>query len=286
MKAADFLYHRAQSLDEAVQMLADYDGEARILAGGQSLIPMMNMRLWRPAALIDINAVQGLDQIQVDGESVRVGALVRYETLEHSPVIAQHLPLLAEMVPYIGDRQVRNRGTLGGSLVQGDPTAEVPLACMVLGAQIAVRGPEGRREIPAEEFYDGSYAAAISFDEVLEEVIFPRRTGQHAFIELTRRHGDFCVLSVAAIGQRDAAGRWSGLRLGLGGVHDTAILASEAAAVLEGGELTDAQIEQAASLALLATDPPSDMRASAQYRKHLIPVYVRRALQKLRASAE
>ncbi len=131
MKAADFLYHRVQSLDEAVKMLADYDGEARILAGGQSLIPMMNMRLWRPAALIDINAVQGLDHIHVDDDYIRVGALVRYETLEHSPVVAQHLPLLAEMVPYIGDRQVRNRGTLGGSLVQGDPTAEMPLACMV-----------------------------------------------------------------------------------------------------------------------------------------------------------
>ncbi len=285
MKAADFLYHRAGSVAEAVTLLDEYAGEARLLAGGQSLMPMLNMRLWRLGALIDVNQVPGLDGIEVEGdlEETQVGALTRYASLERSEVVASRLPLLAEMVRHIGDRQVRNRGTLGGSLVQGDPTAEMPLACLVLGARVRVESKRGSREIAMDEFYDGSYAAALEFDEMVTEIRFPRHPQHFAFSELTRRHGDFCVLSVAVTGECDSDGRWYDVRIGLGGVSDMPVLAEAASARLAGTRLADDDIREAAALTREAIDPPSDMRATAEYRAHLVPVHVRRALQQLRA---
>lgn len=282
MKAPDFLYHRVSSIDEAVKHLSHFEGNARILAGGQSLLPMLNMRLWRPTALIDINGVEGLSQIDVQGEETVLGALVRHVTVETSPVIAERLPLLATMIRYVGDRQIRNRGTIGGSLVQGDPSAEMPLGCLVLGAKVRVKGPNGMREIAMEQLYEGSYAASLAAHELLTAVVFPRHPAHCFFLERCRRHNDFAILSIAAVGERAADGRWSGIRLGLGGVHDTPILATEVAAQLEGTALTDAQITQAAEGVLQVVSPPSDMRASAQYRMHLISVYVRRALEGLR----
>ncbi|WP_106475897.1 FAD binding domain-containing protein [Phytohalomonas tamaricis] len=289
MKAADFLYHRAGSVAEAVTLLDEYAGEARLLAGGQSLMPMLNMRLWRLGALIDVNQVPGLDGIEAEGEGdleeTRIGALTRYVSLERSEVVASRLPLLAEMVRHIGDRQVRNRGTLGGSLVQGDPTAEMPLGCLVLGARVRVESGRGSREIAMGEFYDGSYAAALEFDEMVTEIRFPRHPSHFAFSELTRRHGDFCVLSVAVTGECDSDGCWHDLRIGLGGVSDMPVPAEAASARLSGTRLTDDDIREAAALTVEDIDPPSDMRATAEYRTHLVPVHVRRALQQLRARA-
>jgi carbon-monoxide dehydrogenase medium subunit len=287
LKAADFDYFRATSVDEAVRLLGDYDaGEARVIAGGQSLMPMLNMRLWRLSALVDINHVPGLEKLEANDQETVVGALVRYAMLENSPVAAERLPLLVDMVKYIGDRQVRNRGTIGGSLVQGDPTGEMPLACLVLGARVRVQGPNGIRQIPMDAFYEGSYAAALEADEILTEIVFPKHPQHSAFMELTRRHGDFCVLSVAAAGNRAADGRWHDVRIGLGGLNDTPVLAREAARLLEGALLTDEDIAAAAQAALEVLDPASDIRASAEYRTHLAPIYVRRVLQKLRASVQ
>lgn len=284
MKAADFLYHRAGSVAEAVTLLDEYAGEARLLAGGQSLMPMLNMRLWRLGALIDVNQVPGLDGIEAKGDETRVGALTRYASLERSEVAARRLPLLVEMVRHIGDHQVRNRGTIGGSLVQGDPTGEIPLGCLVLGARVRMESGRGSREIAMCEFYDGSYAAALEFDEMVTEIRFPRHPQHFAFTELTRRHGDFCVLSVAVTGERDVDGRWREVRIGLGGVSDMPVLAEAAGSRLAGTRLEDDDIREAAELTLEAIDPPSDMRATAEYRAHLVPVHVRRALQQLRAS--
>jgi carbon-monoxide dehydrogenase medium subunit len=284
VKAADFEYLRATSVAEAVRYLSDYGGDARIIAGGQSLVPMLNMRLWRLSAVIDANRVPGLDTFDVRGEETVVGALVRHATLEHLPIVADRLPLLATMIRFVGDRQVRNRGTLGGSLVQADPTGEMPLGCLVLGATAVAQGPEGEREIALESFYEGAYATALAFDEMLTRVVFPRHPAHFAFSEFSRRHGDFCVLSVAAVGDRSVDGRWHGVRIGLGGVADTPVLARHAAELLEGSLLTDDDIARAAHVALEAIDPASDIRASAEYRVHLVPVYVRRTLQKLRMS--
>ncbi|MCW2609108.1 MAG: aerobic carbon-monoxide dehydrogenase medium subunit [Actinomycetota bacterium] len=282
MKAAHFTYHRPTSVDEAVAFLDDYGGAARVLAGGQSLVPMMNMRLWRPLALVDINRIPELSEVRAEGTSTVLGALVRYTTLERLPLVAERLPVLAELVRHIGDRQVRNRGTVGGSLVQADPTGEFPLACLVLGATVRVVGPAGARAIPVAELYEGSYATVLELEELLTEVVFPPAPAHFAFTEVTRRHNDFAVLSVLAVGDRDAGGRWRDVRVGLGGIADTPVLAEAAAELLNGSDLSDAVIREAAELAVDVADPPSDIRASAEYRRHLLPVYARRVLTELR----
>jgi carbon-monoxide dehydrogenase medium subunit len=282
MKAAHFTYHRPTSIDEAVAYLDGYGGGARVIAGGQSLVPMMNMRLWRPLALVDINRIAELAEIRTEGASTVLGALVRYTTLERDPLVAERLPVLPQVVRHIGDRQVRNRGTVGGSLVQADPTGEFPLACLVLRATVRVAGPAGLREIPVSELYEGSYATVLELEELLTEVVFPAAPAHSVFGEVTRRHNDFAVLSVLAAGDRDTGGRWRDVRIGLGGIADTPVLAEAAAAVLDGTDLSDAVIGQAAALAVEVADPPSDIRASAEYRRHLVPVHVRRALTSLR----
>jgi CO/xanthine dehydrogenase FAD-binding subunit len=285
MKAADFLYHRATSIGDAVRYLDDYGGSARVLAGGQSLMPMLNMRLWRPAALIDINAVPDIANVQARGEETVLGAMVRHVTIETSPIVAARLPLLALMIRSVGDRQIRNRGTLGGSLVQGDPSAEMPLACLVLDAGPTVVGRRGSREIRMDAFYEGSYAAALTPDELLTQIAFPKHPPHFAFREACRRHNDFATVAVAATGYRDADGCWRRIRLGLGGVHDVPMLASRAMALLDGSRLTDADIAAAASEAPRSVAPLSDMRATETYRRHLLAVYVRRVLTDLRSSA-
>ena len=262
MKPAVFAYHRPTSVAEAVAHLGEDPGAARVLAGGQSLVPMLNMRLWRPAALVDINDVDELDDISVDGNRTVLGALVRYSTVERSPVVAERLPLLSRVVRHIGDRQVRNRGTVGGALVQGDPTGEMPLACLVLGAVVTAVGPRGTRRIPLAEFYAGSYATVLELDELVTAVEFPAHPQHVAFAELCRRHNDFAVLSVVATGNPDADGRWRDVRIALGGVADSPVLAEAAGQALAGTELADADLEAAAQAALEVVDPPTDVRAT------------------------
>lgn len=286
MKPSRFAYHRPSSLAEALAILHAHDGTARVLAGGQSLMPMLNMRLWRPAALVDINEIDDLDHVTVDGERTTVGAIVRYSTIERSEVLAVRLPLLVEMVGHIGDRQVRNRGTVGGAVVQADPTGEVVLACHVLEATVVVQGVSGPRRIPATELYDGSYSTVLAPDEMVSAVEFERAPRHHAFGEICRKHNDFAVVSVAVCGDRAADGTWHDLRIGLGGVADTALRLTEAEVLLNGTRLEDQDIASAAALALEAIDPPSDIRASAEYRHHLTPIQIERVLRDLRSRAD
>jgi carbon-monoxide dehydrogenase medium subunit len=285
VKTAVFGYHAARSVEEAVELLAAYEGTARLLAGGQSLVPMMNMRLIRPDALIDVNGLSDLDGIEFADDTTVIGALTRYTTLEHSSIIADRLPLVARMVRHIGDRQVRNRGTIGGSLVQGDPTGEMPLACTTLGASVRVVGPGGRREIPVEELYEGSYATVLDPLEMVTHVVFRRRPALSAFAECCRRHNDFAVVAVAAVAERVGGGRVGQVRVGLAGVNDTTVLSPRSGEVLSGSVLGDGEIEEAAAAATYVIDPPSDVRASAEYRRHLVPIYVRRVLRDLRLDA-
>jgi carbon-monoxide dehydrogenase medium subunit len=286
VKAASFDYHRAESVPDVIGRLELYEGTARVLAGGQSLVPMLNMRLWRPAALIDINGLTELAAITAHGELTTLGALVRYSTIERSGEVARRLPLLAQVVTHIGDRQVRNRGTIGGSLVQADPTGELPLACLVLDATVRSRGVQGVREIPVSQLYTGAYATVLGAGELLTDVIFPQHPQHFAFVEVGRRHNDFAMVSVVATGNRSADGTWSGLRIGLGGVADGPVLAADAALLLDGTDLADALIAESAQAALDVIDPPSDIRASAEYRRHLVPIHVRRVLTELRDAAE
>jgi aerobic carbon-monoxide dehydrogenase medium subunit len=286
VKPGPFGYHQAASVSDAVRLLSSYEGTARVIAGGQSLMPMLNMRLIRPDALIDMNRVPGLAEIQTAGDTTILGALVRYTTIEQSPPIANRLGLLARMVRHVGDRQVRNRGTIGGSLAHGDPTAEMPLACLALGASVTVTGPSGSREVPVAGLYEGPYATVLEPCEVLTEVRFPRAPGHFAFAEQCRRHNDFATVSVAAVGDRAQDGTWTAVRVALGGVADQPVLAARAGAVASGSRLDEDSIASAAEAALEVADPPSDVRASAEYRRHLIPVYVRRVLTELRSAGE
>lgn len=285
MKPAPFGYHKAGSLDEAVSLLTAYEGTARVLAGGQSLVPMLNMRLVRPDALIDINRLSGLETIEANGDGVTVGALVRHSSVEQSSEIARALPLLRSAVVHVGDRQVRNRGTIGGSLVQGDPTGEMPLACLVLDARVVAVGPTGEREVPVRELYETSYATVLDPCEVVRAVIFPPAPRRHAFAEMCRRHNDFAVISVACAADRADDGTFTEVRIGLGGVAETPVRADSAEARLAGTALADEDIDAAAELVLDVVDPPSDIRATAEYRRHLVPLYVRRVLGLLRLDA-
>ncbi len=284
MKPAPFGYHRAASVADAVSLLCAYEGAARVIAGGQSLMPMLNMRLLQPDALVDVNGLRELGGVRADRDTTALGALVRYTAIERSPLIAERLGLLPAVVRFVGDRQVRNRGTIGGSLAHGDPTGELPLACLVLAATVLVTGPSGRREIPVAELYQGSYATVIEPCEVLTEVVFPRSPGYFAFAEQCRRHNDFAVISVAAAGDRQPDGTWTGVRVGLGGVADQPVVATAAGAAVSGSRLPDEAISDAAEAALEVADPASDVRASAEYRRHLVPVYVRRVLTALRSA--
>ena len=282
MKPARFGYHNAASVREAVDWLRAYEGMARVLAGGQSLVPMLNMRLMQPDALVDINNVPGLAGIERTASGVRIGAMTRYSSLEGSPVVRADLPLLAHAVGHVGDRQVRNRGTIGGSLAHGDPTGEVPLACLVLGATVRVTGPHGTRVIPVAGLVEDSYTTALDPLEIITQIDFPAAPLRSAFVELCRRHNDFAVVSVACTGEQDDAGQWNGIQVGLGGVAGTAVLAPAVGEQLSGTALDDDAIRAASQAVLEVIDPASDIRASAEYRRFLAPVYVQRALTALR----
>jgi carbon-monoxide dehydrogenase medium subunit len=279
MKPAPFEYVVPRSPDEAVATLGRYEGDARILAGGQSLVPMLNMRLLRPAAIVDVNRIEGLGGVRAEGGEVRIGALARYADLEFSPVVAERLPLLAEAVAYVGDRQVRNRGTLGGSLAQADPSGEMPLVALALEASVSVLGPGGDRVVPAGELFLGPYQTSLEPDEMITEVAFPDVPGRvGALVEHVRRHGDFAVLAVAASGVPDGEGSWSSARVTLAGVGPHPFVGAE----LSETALQPDDVEAVGRACGAAADPASDVRASAEYRRHLVPIYVDRVLAELR----
>lgn len=291
MKPAPFEYVAVDSVGAAVAALERYDGNARCLAGGQSLLALLNMRLLRPSAVVDLNLVPDLDTVQLAAETggagsnhVRIGALARYTALERSPVVAAHLPLLARAIPFVGDRQVRNRGTLGGALCHADPSGEMALVALTLGAVCRVVGPGGARAIHADDFFQGPYTTALGPADVLVEIALPAHGAASAtVVEHARRHGDFAVVSVAAVGERAADGVWHRVRIGLGGVSDRPVVAGRAAGMVDGTRLPPGAVRAAAEAALEVADPASDIRASADYRRHLVPILVERALEALRA---
>jgi carbon-monoxide dehydrogenase medium subunit len=255
-----------------------------LLAGGQSLVPLLNARLARPGCLVDVNRISGLDFVEARNGDIAVGALTRHAELEWSPLIAERVPLLAECVRFVGDRQIRLRGTLGGSLAHADPTAELPLAAVTLGARIRASGRSGTREMPAEEFFAGYYTTRLEPGEMITEVVFPTPAGQvTAFAEVARRHGDFAILAVAAAGEPGPDATWRTLRIALSGVGDRPVLCEEAAAVAAGSSLGQDERRAVAEACLSAVRPKSDIRASAEYRRHLISIYVARVLASLDA---
>ncbi|MBI2615236.1 MAG: xanthine dehydrogenase family protein subunit M [Gemmatimonadetes bacterium] len=282
MKPAPFAYHRPQSVEEATGLLAQYGAEAKVLAGGQSLIPAMNFRLARPAVLIDLNGVAELSYIRAgNGSGLRIGAMTRQRAVERSGEVAAWAPLLHEAMPFIAHPQIRNRGTVGGSLAHADPAAELPAVALALNARCRVLSRRGTRTIGAGEFYTGLFSTALSPDEVLVEVEVPpppRQSGW-AFTELARRHGDYALVGIAVHVTLDQRGQCAAARIALLSVGDGPVLAVEAARALPGQAPSAALIREAADAAATRdVDPPGDIHATAAYRRHLVAVLARRAL--------
>jgi len=281
VKPASFVYHRPATLDEALALLADHGGDAKPLAGGQSLIPAMNFRLARPAILIDLDRVRELAFMSAGPDGLRLGAMTRQRDVERSPLAARAAPLLHETLPFIAHPQIRNRGTIGGSLAHADPAAELPAVALALDARLHLKRRDGARWIPAAEFFTGLFATALTPEELLVEVAVPAppaRTGW-AFEEVARRHGDYALVGVAAAVTLDSQGRCERVRLALLSVGEGPVLAARAAARLVGETPTADLVRAAADAAATSDiDPPGDIHASPAYRRQLAAVLTRRAL--------
>jgi carbon-monoxide dehydrogenase medium subunit len=260
-----FTYERAGSVEEALALLSTHGDEAKVLAGGHSLLPMMKLRLASPALLVDIGRIAGLRDIRLDGDQVVVGALCTHAQIASSAVIGEHLPLLARAASLIGDPQVRHRGTIGGSLVHADPKADHPLAALACGATMVVQGPQGRREIGVDDFFLGYFTTAVDPDELLVEVRFPSAAGLGwGYEKLVGRANDWAIVGVATVGGRIA----------LAAMGDRPLRARAVEEALAAGQGIDAAADQAAD----GTEPNVDTGGDAEYRGHLARVLTRRAL--------
>jgi aerobic carbon-monoxide dehydrogenase medium subunit len=273
---------------DAVTLLADGGGEAKVLAGGQSLIPMMKTRFAAPEMLVDINGIAALDyhRREADG-TIRVGALCRHATLERSPILASHQPTMASAAPVIADPIVRNRGTLVGSLCHADPQGDWAAVMAALGASVVARGPGGDRVISVGDFVTGPFQNALAFDEVAIEAVVPAPKGLAAggYLKMERRVGDFATAGVAVALERSGE-RVVRAGVALTGVGPRTIVAEEAAEVLVGESLTGGAIEEAARLAAAAAQPKSDHRGSAEYKRNLVEVFTRRILGRVVRTGE
>ena len=280
MKTPRFEYHAPDTLEEALGLLAEHGDEARILAGGQSLIPLMAMRLARPEQLVDLNRVASLRDIDVRGSTVALGAMCRDRQAERSVLVRERAPLLADALPLVGHVAIRNRGTVGGSLAHADPSAELPAVAVTLDAELGVASARGERTVSAHEFFLGHFSTALAADECLVEVRFPSAAPGcgWSFQEVARRHGDFALAGVAAMVDLDGEGSVREARIALLGMAPTPLRARKAEASLVGAPTTAATFAAAAAEATSDLEPASDVHGSAAFRRHLAAVTVRRAL--------
>jgi len=281
MKPAPFDYFSPATVEEALALLDEHGGDAKPLAGGQSLIPAMNFRLARPAVLVDLNRIAELAYVRAAPSGVAIGAMTRQRAVERSDDVARAAPLLAEAMPSIAHPQIRNRGTMGGSIAHADPSAELPAVMLALDAQFRAKSATGERSIPAGEFFKGMLETALAAGELLVEIAvppLPARSGT-AFLEMARRHGDYALVGVAVVVTLDPRGRCKEAKLGLLSVGDGPVLATEAGKVLAGQSPSEELLRAASDAAATRdVDPPSDIHASAAYRRQLVSVLTRRAL--------
>jgi len=281
MKAAAFAYARATSVDEALTLLAAHGDRAKVLSGGQSLMPAMNLRLISPELVIDIGGIAELRRITLEGKVLRVGALTRHVDLQRSPEIAAHAPLLAEAIGHVAHPAIRNRGTIGGSLAHADPAAELPACMLALGATMVVQGKGGERRIDATGFFEGIFQTALSAEELLVAIEVPirQKDSLHFFHEFARRHGDYAIAGLAAQAVI-AAGVFKDLRLAFFAVGDRPVLAG-AARQLVNAAVTPSLISEIAASLDQELDPQDDQQASAAMRRHLARVLLRRCVATL-----
>jgi carbon-monoxide dehydrogenase medium subunit len=267
---APFEYKRASSAEEAIALAGQHGDEAKFLAGGHSLLPLMKLRLASPAVLVDIGRLTDLSYIRDAGDHIAIGALTRHRDVETSEVVKEHVPLLAHATSQVGDPQVRHRGTIGGSLCHADPAADLPATTLALGATYVAQGPNGSREIPAGEFYTGFLESCLAPDELVTEIRVPKMSGAAwSFQKFNRRAQDWAIVGVAAWRRNGDSG------VGLVNMGPTPVLASAVSAALAGGASAADAAEQAATDAA----PQADLNASVEYRVHLAKVLVRRALE-------
>ena len=288
MKAAPFAYVRAESLDHALDELARYGGEAKLIAGGQSLVPMMAMRLARPAVLVDVNRLAALKGIAVGPREVLLGATTRQRDVVDDAALQLAVPLLREALRWVGHGQTRNRGTIGGSLAHADPAAELPLAALILDATLILRGQaSGERRIAAADFFRAPMVTAMGEAECLTDIAWPVWEGRGvscAFEEMAIRHGDFAIAAAACQVQRDADGVCRRAAIGLGGVAGTPLAFPDLAAMLVGQRIDEHLARDVAASAAARSEPGSDVHGDAVYRRHLAAVLLRRAV--LRAGTD
>lgn len=279
MKPAAFSYHRPGSLGDALALLAEHGFDAKLIAGGQSLAPMMNMRFAQPAHLIDLNGVPQLDGVRLDGHTLVVGALARHHTLATDPLVARACPLLAEAAATIGHYVIRQRGTLGGSLANADPAAQLPLVARTLDAHIDVVGSGGVRDIPAADFVVAALTTTLEADEIVTAVRFPcAQAGEgHAFELFSRRHGDFAI-AACAVAVTVSAGCFDRLRLGVGGIADTPLAFDDIAAAFAGASADASVVAQIAARVASCVEPFEQPGISAEYRRELVEALLVRAL--------
>ncbi len=287
MKPAAFDYHRPDSLEEACALLAEHGEDARVLSGGQSLVPLMNMRILSPAVLIDINRCRELAYLRREGDVVACGALTRQGEAETSDLVAADLPLMAAAMPHVGVRANRNFGTVCGSLAHADPLAELPSVAAALDARFVIASSRGRREVGAGEFFVSALTNCLEPDEMLAEVRLPVMPdgARSAFLEIANRAHGFAVAGIAACVEFADDGRCVRARLSAMGAGDTTARLGRAEALLEGQRLDDALIAEAGAAAAAETDPGSDVHASAAYRADVIGSLVRKALRQIREAA-
>lgn len=280
MKPAPFQYHDPRTVDEVVSLLGQFGEDAKILAGGQSLVPLMNFRLARPSHLLDINKVSSLDYIREENHHLVFGALARQRTVEFSELVHQKNPLLIEACREIGHPAIRNRGTVCGSLAHADPAAEWPALALVMDATMVVRGPEGERQVPASDFLVSYFTTCLDPQEMVVEVRVPDlpKGAGSCFLEVSRRHGDFALVGAAVWLAADANGVCTGCGIALAGAAPCAVRARAAERHLKGERLTDSLFGEVASGVPDELDPTSDLHASAAYRCEVAAEIVRRAL--------
>jgi CO/xanthine dehydrogenase FAD-binding subunit len=279
MKPAKFEYIVPSTVDAAVEALVASNGEGKVLAGGQSLLPLLNFRMARPAVLVDLNGIKGLSYIKERGDCIAIGALTRHRELERSPLIAAKLPVMAAAMRHVAHLAIRNRGTIGGSLSHADPAAELPMLSTFYDARISVQGPAGRRTIAAEEFFVDALTNCLESEEIVVEIEFPIL--QHdgwAFEEVARRFGDFALASIAVSVRRGPTGLRDA-RVAVMGVADTPLRLREAEEELVAMKLDEQAPDRFSEIVVSKVSPNDDLHASAEYRRHLLAQLTKRALR-------
>lgn len=280
MKPPPFEYDDPETTAEALVLLEQHGDGAKVLAGGQSLVPLLNFRLARPDRLVDINRVQELDYIREENGTLRIGAMTRQAALEHSDAARQRCPLLLDALRWVGHAQIRNRGTVGGSVAHADPAAELPVVCAALDATLHVRSASAERTVAAEDFFVTHLTTAVEPNELLTEIEVPVLTGRPgtAFVEFARRHGDFALGGAAVVLTLDDAGTCSDVRIALLGAAPTPVRATDAEQILAGRTIDEEAAREAQTKTEAAISPTGDIHGSGEYRRGLIGAMVRRAV--------